>query len=58
MVYNGYKWEAWADHDNPEFIGAQEHSELNRSEGYEMLYFPIALHLHGIGVTTFLPARD
>ena len=39
MVFNDYKWTAKADHDNPKFIGAQEHSMLNRSEGYEMLWF-------------------
>jgi len=39
MVYQDYKWTARADHDNPKIIGGQEHSELNRSEGYEMLYF-------------------
>lgn len=39
MVYTDYKWTATADHDNPKFIGAQEHSMLNRSEGYEMLWF-------------------
>ena len=39
MVYTDYKWTANADHDNPKFIGAQEHSELNRSEGYEMLWY-------------------
>jgi len=39
MVYQDYKWQARADHDNPQIIGAQDHSELNRTEGYEMLYF-------------------
>lgn len=39
MVYTDYKWTAKSDHDNPKFIGAQEHSELNRSEGYEMLWY-------------------
>lgn len=39
MVYQDYKWTARADHDNPKIIGGQEHSELNRSEAYEMLYF-------------------
>ncbi|MFL9483798.1 hypothetical protein ACI6Q2_13555 [Chitinophagaceae bacterium LWZ2-11] len=34
-----YRWTAIADHDNPKIIGGQDHSELNRSEGYEMLYF-------------------
>ncbi|MGE6221091.1 hypothetical protein ACQKCH_14785 [Nubsella zeaxanthinifaciens] len=39
MVYQDYKWNARADHDNPKFVGAQERSMLNRSEGYEMLDF-------------------
>ncbi len=39
MAYQDYKWTAGADHDNPKIIDGQEHSELNRSEGYEMLYF-------------------
>ena len=39
MVKKDYKWTANSDHDDPKFIGAQEHSELNRSEGYEMLWF-------------------
>ncbi len=38
-VDTDYKWTAKADHDNPKFIGAQEHSMLNRTEGYEILYF-------------------
>lgn len=45
MVYKDYKWLAKADHDNPEFIGAQEASMLNRDEGYEMLYFINSLAL-------------
>lgn len=39
MVYDDYKWTSKADHDNPKFIGAQESAMLNRSEGYEMLWF-------------------
>ena len=39
MVFKDYKWNASSDHDNPRFIGAQERSMLNRSEGYEMLWF-------------------
>jgi len=39
MVYGDYKWQARADHDNPKIIKGIDHSELNRSEGYEMLYF-------------------
>ena len=39
MLYNDYKWTAKADHDNPKIIGGTDHSELNRTEGYEMIYF-------------------
>jgi hypothetical protein len=39
MYYNDYKWQAHADHDNPKIIHGSDYSELNRSEGYEMLYF-------------------
>ena len=39
MVFKDYKWEAKADHDNPKIIGGTDHAELNRTEGYEMLYF-------------------
>ena len=39
MVYGDYKWVARADHDNPKIIGGTDHAELNRTEGYEMLYF-------------------
>lgn len=39
MVYDDYKWTAGADHDNPKIIGGTDRAELNRSEGYEMLYF-------------------
>lgn len=42
MLYddgNHYKWKAAADHDNPYYRGGTDHSELNRTEGYEVLYF-------------------
>jgi len=42
MLYNDgkyYKWTAKADHDNPYYIKGTDYSELNRTEGYEMLYF-------------------
>lgn len=39
MVYGDYRWSARADHDNPKIILGTDHSELNRTEGYEMLYF-------------------
>jgi hypothetical protein len=39
MVYSDYKWVARADHDNPKIIRGVDSAELNRTEGYEMLYF-------------------
>jgi hypothetical protein len=42
MLYNDgkyYKWEAKADHDNPYYTKGTDYSELNRTEGYEVLYF-------------------
>lgn len=41
MLYdNGhYVWTAPADHDNPFIRGGNERAELNRKEGYEVLYF-------------------
>lgn len=34
-----YKWIAKEDHDNPYYTKGTDHSELNRTEGYEVLYF-------------------
>jgi hypothetical protein len=34
-----YKWSARADHDNPYYRGGTDAAELNRTEGYEILYF-------------------
>ncbi|XZF14779.1 hypothetical protein ACTHGU_01440 [Chitinophagaceae bacterium MMS25-I14] len=42
MLYDDgkhYKWAAKADHDNPFYTKGTDHSELNRTEGYEVLYF-------------------
>src|ERR1700748_3861655 len=42
MLYDDgkyYKWTAKADHDNPYYTKGTDHSELNRTEGYEVLYF-------------------
>jgi hypothetical protein len=42
MLYdNGpyYKSTARADHDNPYYSKGTDHSELSRTEGYEVLYF-------------------
>jgi hypothetical protein len=39
MVYHDYKNTARADHDDPYYTKGQEHSELNRTELYEILYY-------------------
>jgi len=39
LLFKDYKSSAKADHDNPKIIGGQDHSELNRTEAYEMKYF-------------------
>lgn len=42
MLYDDgvyYKWRASADHDNPYYKKGLDWSELNRTEGYEVLYF-------------------
>lgn len=42
MLYDDgkhYKWTAKADHDNPYYTKGADHSELNRTEGNEVLYF-------------------
>jgi hypothetical protein len=41
MLYNDgyYKWSAPADHDNPYYKKGTDHSEINKTEGYEVLYF-------------------
>lgn len=42
MLYddgNYYKWTARADHDNPYYTKGTDYSELNRTEGYEVIYF-------------------
>jgi hypothetical protein len=39
MIYKDYKWTAKADHDNPYYTKGTDYSELNRTEGYEILYF-------------------
>jgi len=38
MLYD-YKWEAKAASDNPYYTKGTDHSEINKSEGYEVLYF-------------------
>jgi len=39
LLYTDYKWKAKDDHDDPKFIHHPDSDELNRTEGYEMLYF-------------------
>lgn len=42
MLYDDgkyYKWPAKADHDNPYYKQGTDHSEINKTEGYEVLYF-------------------
>lgn len=42
MLYNDgeyYKWNARADHDNPYYRHGSDATLLNRTEGYEILYF-------------------
>jgi hypothetical protein len=34
-----YKWSARADHDNPYYRNGSDATLLNRTEGYEVLYF-------------------
>lgn len=38
MLYS-YKWQAAAASDNPYYTRGTDHSEINKSEGYEVLYF-------------------
>lgn len=42
MLYNDgkyYKWSAASDGDNPNYIGGKDRLELDRTQGYEVLYF-------------------
>ena len=39
MLYTDYKWQASAAHDNPYYTKGTDHSEINKTEGYEVLYF-------------------
>lgn len=41
MLYDDgvyYKWRAREDHDNPFYRNGADHSELNKTEGYEVKY--------------------
>lgn len=59
MLYdNGtyYKWTASADHDNPYYRNGSDHTLLNRTEGYEVLYFINHLgskHWNSPNITTY-----
>lgn len=42
MLYDDgkyYKWDAKMDNDNPYYTHGKDHSEMNKTEGYEVLYF-------------------
>lgn len=40
MVFSDYKWTAAsAGHDEPRVIDANDNTELNKTEGHEILYF-------------------
>ena len=39
MIYSDYKWEAEAANDNPYYTKGTDYSEINKTEGYEVLYF-------------------
>jgi hypothetical protein len=39
LTYADYKWEAKLDDDDPKLTGKPDSTMLNRTEGYEMLYF-------------------
>lgn len=34
-----YNWNATAAHDNPYYTRGSDYSEINKTEGYEVLYF-------------------
>ncbi|HMG15517.1 MAG TPA: hypothetical protein VK590_08730 [Saprospiraceae bacterium] len=39
MLYRDYKWSNPEDHDNPYLKKGIDNAELNRLEGYEVLFF-------------------
>ena len=42
MLYDDgkyYKWAAKADHDNPYYRKGTDYRQINKTEGYEVLYF-------------------
>jgi len=39
MIYKDYNWEAKADYDNPKTISSNDFTELNRTEGNEVIYY-------------------
>ena len=44
MVYDDYTWTNTFDNDDPAYIQAQDNSELNKTEGYEVLNFINSIH--------------
>jgi hypothetical protein len=45
LLYQDYNWEASANYDNAKIIDSKDHTTLNRTDGYEMLYFINSLAL-------------
>jgi hypothetical protein len=39
MCFHDYHWAAIANYDNPKFIAGSDQTELDRVEGYEILFF-------------------
>lgn len=39
LIFTDYKWTAVADLDNPKIVGNPDNTLLNRTEGYEMIYY-------------------
>lgn len=39
LVYTDYKWTAQADHDNPYYRAGTDYSQIDKTQGYEVLYF-------------------
>jgi len=39
MIYTDYNWQASAAKDDPYYTKGSDYSEINKKEGYEVLYF-------------------
>lgn len=52
MVYNDYKWQARADHDNLNFIHGTDSAELNRLKATKCYISLTALPEPGTGITS------